>query len=147
LRRAVLAILTLILSTQTLSADKVGDIITEARSFCESFDDGRFSEGDAATEIDLDGDGTLDRVVDESKFSCTSMASAFCGSGGCALHAVIGDRSWRFQAEGWRMMEWDDRPILMIARDGVWCGGAGAQLCFEAVVWSDGEMLTVMPAP
>jgi hypothetical protein len=61
------------------------------------------------------------------------------------LHAVVGDQSWSFQAEGWRMIEWDGRPILLIMRDGGWCGGAGAQICYEAVSWSHGQMLTVMP--
>ncbi|MDX5360911.1 MAG: hypothetical protein LPL00_05855, partial [Alphaproteobacteria bacterium] len=79
------------------------------------------------------------------RFTCTSARSLYCGSGGCMLHAVIGERSWSFQAEGWRMIAWDGRPILLVARDGGWCGGAGSQLCFEAVVWSFGEMLTVMP--
>lgn len=129
------------------SADPVEDILAEARDVCASYENGVFDAGDAVSEADLDGDGMPDRVVDESRFSCTSMASAYCGSGGCMLHAVIGERAWSFQAEGWRMIDWDGRPILLVARDGGWCGGAGAQLCFEAVTWSHGEALTVMPAP
>jgi hypothetical protein len=43
------------------------------------------------------------------------------------------------------MIDWEGRPILLIARDGGWCGGAGAQVCYEAVLWSHGKMLTVMP--
>lgn len=69
----------------------------------------------------------------------------YCGSGGCSLHAIVGDTVARFQVEGWKIIDWDGRPILLIARDGGWCGGAGAQICFEAIVWSFGEMLTVMP--
>jgi hypothetical protein len=61
------------------------------------------------------------------------------------LHAIVGDEVWSFQAEGWRMIDWDGRPILLIARDGGWCGGVGAQVCYEAVVWSHGKKLTVMP--
>ena len=43
------------------------------------------------------------------------------------------------------MIDWDGRPILLIMRDGGCCGGAGAQVCYEAVSWSKGRMLTVMP--
>ncbi len=60
------------------------------------------------------------------------------------MHAVIGDRDWNFLAEGWRMTDWDGLPILLIARDGGWCGGAGSQLCFEAVTWGQGQILSVM---
>lgn len=130
----------------SVAADPVEDILAEAEDFCASFDDGEFRAGEAVLEVDLDGEEPLDRIVDESVFSCSSMASAYCGSGGCGLHAIVGDRMWSFQAEGWRMTDWDGRPILLVARDGAWCGGAGAQVCFEAVTWSFGEMLTVMPA-
>lgn len=127
------------------SADPVDDILSEAQDFCAGFENGVFEAGDAVSDVDLDGEEPLDRVVDEGRFSCSSMASAYCGSGGCNLHAIVGDRSWSFQAEDWRMIEWNGRPILLIARDGGWCGGAGAQICFEAVSWSQGDMLTVMP--
>ncbi|MGF1447456.1 MAG: hypothetical protein ACFBRM_14835 [Pikeienuella sp.] len=128
-------------------ADPVAAILAEAEQTCTEWDGGRFSQGDAVVELDLTGDGAADRLVDASRFACAPHPSMWCGSGGCTLHAVVGSRSWRFQAEGWRLVDWDGRPILLIARDGGWCGGAGAQLCYEAVVWSGGEMLTVMPRP
>lgn len=127
-------------------ADPVADILANAAAECATFENGVFEPGNAVIAVDLDDEEPGDRIVDTSRFSCSSMASFYCGSGGCTVYAVIGDRSWEFQAEGWRMIDWDGRPILLIARDGGWCGGAGSQLCFEAVVWSFGEMLTVMPA-
>ena len=131
----------------SLAADKVAEVLQAAEQACASFENGKFAHDDAIVEVDLTGNGESDTVVDESRFSCSSAASMYCGSGGCMLHAIVGDESWRFQAEGWRMIQWHDRPILLIARDGGWCGGAGAQLCYEAVVWSNGDMLTVMPPP
>lgn len=127
------------------TADPVEDILSQTRTFCASFENGEFDAGDAVSEVDLDGEAPLDLIVDESQFSCSSMASAFCGTGGCNVHAIVGDRTWSFQAEGWRMIDWNGFPVLLIARDGGWCGGAGAQICFEAVNWSFGDMLTVMP--
>ena len=127
------------------AADPTGDILARAEAACASFEGGTFDAGDAVTEVDLDGDGAADRIVDESAFACSSAASMYCGTGGCMLHAVWDGQVASFQAEGWRMIDWDGRPILLVARDGGWCGGAGAQLCFEAVTWSAGQMLTVMP--
>ena len=123
----------------------VADILAEAEAFCASFENGTFEAGGAVQEVDLDGQPPLDTVVDTSEFACSSMASAYCGTGGCALWTVVGDEVTEFQAEGWRMIDWSGRPILLIARDGGWCGGAGSQLCFEAVTWSAGQLLTVMP--
>ena len=120
-------------------------ILDEARATCQSYENGTFDPTGAVVAIDLTDDGLLDALIDESRFSCNGSPSLYCGSGGCGLHAVIGQETWYFQAEDWGMIEWDGRPILLIARDGGWCGGAGAQVCYEAVVWSDGQMLTVMP--
>ncbi len=144
-REAALSLLALVLSCGVAGADPVADILSAAERDCNSFENGVFEAGDAVAEVDLDGVPPLDRMIDTSRFSCSSMASMTCGSGGCTLHAVIGAQSWEFQAEGWRMIDWGGRPILLIARDGGWCGGAGSQLCFEAVNWSNGSMLTVMP--
>jgi hypothetical protein len=137
-----LATLTALLVAAGAAASPVDAVLDAARAACG---DGAFDAGDAVAAVDLDGDGALDAVVDESRFACSPGPSPYCGSGGCALHAIVGERRWTFQAEGWRMIDWDGRPILLIARDGGWCGGAGAQACYEAVVWSFGEMLTVMP--
>jgi hypothetical protein len=118
-------------------------VIAEARQSCEGFENGKFDAGDAVQQADLDGDGTPDTVIDESKFSCSTAASLYCGTGGCMLHTIVGDTKRAFQVEGWRMIDWDGRPILLLARDGGWCGGAGAQLCFQAIYWSMGDMLTM----
>ena len=127
------------------SADPVADILSAAQADCSSFENGVFSAGEAVIEVDLDRQDPIDRLVDTSLFSCSTAASMYCGSGGCSLHAVVGEESREFQAEGWRVIDWDGIPILLIARDGGWCGGAGAQICFEAVNWSGGAMMTVMP--
>ncbi|MEE4119709.1 MAG: hypothetical protein V2I65_11890 [Paracoccaceae bacterium] len=128
-----------------LAAEPLDDILARAEAACAGFENGVFDAGTPVTEVDLDGDGTPDRIVDESAFACSSAASMYCGTGGCMLHTIVGDEVRSFQAEGWRLDEWSGHTILLIARDGSWCGGAGAQLCFEAVTWSGGEMLTVMP--
>jgi hypothetical protein len=129
------------------AADPVADILAAAEADCTAFENGLFAANDAVSEADLDGIEPVDRLVDTARFTCTSAASMYCGSGGCSLHAVIRDDSWEFQSEGWRVIDWDGWPILLVARDGYWCGGAGSQICFEAVSWSDGKMMTVLPPP
>jgi hypothetical protein len=145
--RTVIAALALSLPGLAAAADPVDDILAAAAADCSGFENGVFDAADAVVEVDLDGQEPLDRLVDTSRFTCSSAASMYCGSGGCSLHAVVGDESWEFQAEGWRMIDWDGLTILLVARDGGWCGGAGSQICFEAVNWSAGSMLTVMPPP
>jgi len=132
-------------SVAALAADTGAKIISKARLACESYENGVFDQGKAVSKIDLTDDGILDTVIDESDFDCSSAKSLYCGSGGCTLHAIVDDEVWSFQAEGWRMIDWEGRPILLIARDSGWCGGAAAQVCYDAVVWSHGKMLTVMP--
>jgi hypothetical protein len=139
------AICVFVLVAMPAAADPVTDILATAATDCASFENGVLDATDAAIVTDLDGLDPMDTLVDMSRVNCSSAASLYCGSGGCSLHAVIGDTSWEFQAEAWRMIEWDGRPILLVARDGGWCGGSGAQICFEAVSWSNGAMMTVMP--
>jgi hypothetical protein len=115
-----------------VQADPVADIIAESEDFCTSLENGTFGAQDAVPPVDHHDEGKMDSIADASRFACSSMASACCGSGGCTLHAVVDDASWSFEAEGWRMIDWDGLPILLIARDGGWCGGAGAQLCFRS---------------
>ncbi len=125
--------------------DPVRSILDEAESFCASFENGTFDAGEAVQEVDLDGVAPLDTVIDSSQFACSSMASAYCGTGGCALWTIVEGQTHEFQAEAWDVITWLEGPILLVMRDGGWCGGYGAQFCFEAVNWLEGQMMTVMP--
>lgn len=142
-----LVLTTLLLATPALAESGPEEtILSEAAAACASFENGTFDAQDAVTRVDLDGDGAEDTVIDESRFACSSAASLYCGSGGCMLHTIVGGAVDSVQATGWRLIAWDDEvPILLIGRDGGWCGGAGAQVCFEAVNWSMGQRMTVMP--
>ncbi len=128
------------------AADPAGDILAAAEAACAGFKNGVFDPRDAVTAIDLTGDGAPDALIDESAFACSTAASLYCGSGGCMLHAIVGDSVTSLQATGWRTLDWGPARILLVGRDGGWCGGAGSQVCFEALTWSDGRFLTVGPA-
>ena len=120
-----------------------------AAADCQSFANGDFDSSDAVTEITLRSQfGSVDaEIVDESKYRCSSAVSLYCGSGGCMLNLVVGSEVRAWQATGWRLVEWGPDTILLIGRDGGWCGGAGAEVCYEALVWSNGQILTLGPAP
>ncbi|MEZ5911744.1 MAG: hypothetical protein R3D84_05495 [Paracoccaceae bacterium] len=120
-------------------------ILTEAAAACTDFENGTFAAGDAVTSVDLTGDDQPDTVIDSAKFTCSSAATMYCGTGGCSLYAVVGDQRYEWQALGWKLVDWAPDRILLIGRDGGWCGGAGFERCFEALNWSEGRFLTAMP--
>ncbi|MDF2232434.1 hypothetical protein P2H44_07705 [Albimonas sp. CAU 1670] len=135
-----------------LAAGTVQQALERAKAFCEDLD-GRFSVGEGAVgEVNL-GPGrdaeTGDRgeTLDYSKLTCEGAWSAFCGSGGCMLRVQVGRQAWEWQVEGWSMVELEGFPVLMLVRDGGWCGGAGAQICFETLKWDGQRFLTVGPEP
>ena len=124
-------------------------LIDTAAAACQGFENGEFDAGNALHEIELRSQfGAVGaELVDESAFACSSAASLYCGTGGCMLNLVVDGRVMAWQATGWRLVDWGPDRILLIGRDGGWCGGAGAEVCYEALVWSNGRMLTVGPVP
>ena len=119
-------------------------IVDAARQACSDLDAGEFAASeDAVTRVDLDGDGIEDVLVDESRFSCSTSASLFPPTGGSQLHAIVKDRHDVWMAHAWRLVEWGDHTILLLAEHGSQCGGLGYEPCFEAVVWSDAGSRTV----
>lgn len=125
------------------------ELINRAKEDCNSFENGAFEAGDAVTEIELASQfgAVMAELIDESKYACSSAASMYCGSGGCMLNLVVEGTAYSWQATGWRLIDWGPDTILLIGRDGGWCGGAGAEVCYEAVVWSNDGLLSVGPAP
>lgn len=135
---------TLALAALTAASASAQDIALpeEVATACES---GVEVAADAVSEVKIAADGTEAVMLDTAGVRCAGEAALpFCGSGGCTLFATIGEKSWRWQADGWRVIDWDGMPVLLIRRDGGWCGGAGAQVCHEALTWSAGSFLTVM---
>ena len=124
-------------------------LIDRAAADCQAFENGEFDQGNAITEIELRSQfGEVNaELVDESQYACSSAASLYCGTGGCMLNLVVNGETMAWQTTGWRLVDWGPDRILLIGRDGGWCGGAGAEVCYEALVWSNGKILTVGPAP
>ena len=146
---AVLAAIMLSASSALALSLEAQQLIDRAAADCQSFENGEFDQGNAVTEIELLSQfGTVNaELVDESQYACSSAASLYCGTGGCMLNLIVDGETKAWQATGWRPIDWGPDRILLIGRDGSWCGGAGAEVCYEALVWSNGKILTVGPTP
>lgn len=151
MRTFLLSLSICLLSAYSASAmsPEAEELIDRAAADCKSFENGEFAAEGAVTTIELGSQfGTIDiELVDESKYACSSAASMYCGSGGCMLNVVADSAVYSWQSTGWKLIDWGPDRILLIGRDGGWCGGAGAEVCYEALVWSDGKFLTVGPTP
>jgi hypothetical protein len=81
----------LLLATPAMAQDpawpkEIASIIAEDKTYC----DGEFSMApEAVTQRDLNGDGTLDWVLDTSGFSCSTSTGLYCGTGGCGVETLI----------------------------------------------------------
>lgn len=144
-------LITLVLSAGAAAAisPEAQELVDRAAADCQAFENGEFDQGDAVVRIELRSQfgAVTAELVDESQYACSSAASLYCGTGGCMLNLVVNGETMAWQATGWRLIDWGPDQILLIGRDGGWCGGAGAEVCYEALVWSNGRILTVGPDP
>ena len=119
-------------------------LIVKAENDCK-FEKGRFGmQASAISRHDLNGDGKPDEIVDTAKFSCTTAASLWGGSGGTYLYAVVDGKSTEFLAHGWRLVDAGRQKVLLLSVHHSECGGGGGP-CFRAHVWSGGEFRTTKP--
>ena len=119
------------------------DILTEAKADCASFDNGTVTvPPDAITQIDLTGDATPETVVDWGKLQCSTMASAWGGTGGSMISVLIGDTRADYMALGWKVVDFGG-PVLLLQVHGAECGGTGSDPCVDAEVWNGQAMMSV----
>jgi hypothetical protein len=140
-----LALAFILLAAPNAIAGPLDDVLEEGRENCASFEDGLFEPRDAVQEVDLTGDGVPEILIDESRFSCSSAASMYCGTGGCMLRAIVGDQIFTWLAKGWKVVDWAGDRILLMQIHGANCGGTNLRRCYEAVVWTDDHFASVRP--
>ena len=123
---------------------------TESAAWCKSQDTTLELAENAATQVDLTGDGSADDwIISEVGAWCGPNGGPLGGSGGGMTHAIVGTAvsswmagSWmlqdlRFVAEG---EELEPVRTLLLAMHGTYCDSFGAAPCILAVTW-DGERL------
>lgn len=98
--RIALALMTLAASP-ALAEDwppEVTAIVEESSALC----DGDFSAApEAVTQVDLNGDGGPDWVVDSGAFQCSTAATLYCGTMGCGVDTVIDGIRASFTLHDW----------------------------------------------
>lgn len=144
-----LALLLAVLATP-VQADLVEDVLAQAKADCASIDNGSFTAlPEAVVRVDLTGDATPETVVDSGQFQCTTSASYWGGTGGNWLAVIVAGQRVDLIAQAWQVIPFQGLPVLMLWHNGGECGGAGADVCVEALVWSDyrQKLMTVAQQP
>jgi hypothetical protein len=118
-------------------------ILSDAAVLCAAQGGGTFGSEGAVVQLDVTGDGQADTIVDEGRFTCTSAASLYGGSGGSTLHVFVGEVQSDFLVQGYEVLNWAGNTILLQALHGSECNGVGADPCFEALVWNGERFMTV----
>jgi hypothetical protein len=110
----------------------VASAINSNTATCDSF---KGKPGFTRSDLDLNGDGTNDWIVDYGNLECDGSTSIFCGSGGCTLQVLIStSRSeWVVKFED-MVREYSFKPVrgkmvLRLEEHGIACGKPGTESC------------------
>ena len=121
--------------TAALASETAEQIVDRARKECNAIRNGEFHASDKAiSRMDLTGDGREEEIVDASQFSCSTAAQPFCGTGGCPLTVIVDEKPYRFLAHGWKVVDWHQNRILLLAVYFSECGDT-VEPCYRAMVW------------
>ena len=116
------------------------DVIAEASAFCASFENGTITVGpDVVRSVELTGDDTPETIIDYKGIACSTMASAWGGTGGTTLAVLIDGQRFDHLAYGWTVVDFDG-PVLLLSQHGVNCGATGSDRCVQALVWTAGKL-------
>ncbi|MEM9395073.1 MAG: hypothetical protein AAGA38_14530 [Pseudomonadota bacterium] len=118
----------------------ISDAIAQAKADCAGFESGELDvPWGAVTRTDVSGDGQVDHVLDFGKLICSSMASMYCGTGGCSVRFVVGDKVTERLSKGWSVERLGPMTVLLNQIHGSNCGGTNLNPCVEAMVWDAEE--------
>ena len=110
--------------------------IETARTDCAAFENGTLEvPRDAITRTDLTGNGERDLVLDLGKLQCSSMASLYCGTGGCSVLFAVGGTVTERLSKGWTVQRFGFMTVVLNQVHGSACGGTNLNPCVEAMVW------------
>ena len=118
------------------SASETGEkIVSAAKASCAE-QKGEFKVAkNAVTKFDLTGDNKPDEIVDAAKFTCSTAASLYGGSGGTELTVIVDGSPTQFLAHNWKVVTFDKTKVLLLAVHHSVCGEEVAP-CFAAYTWN-----------
>jgi hypothetical protein len=121
-------------------AETAEEVLAEAAAFCAGFENGQITVGpEVVQSVDLTGDSLPETLIDYSGIACSTMASAWGGTGGTTLTILIDGQRFDHLAFGWTVVDFDG-PVLLLAQHGVNCGKTGSDRCVQALVWTAGTL-------
>lgn len=127
------------------ASDPAAEVLERAKQQCHSINAGQFHAGeDAIVQLDVTGDGAPEQIVDATHFSCSTAVTPYCGTGGCPLTVIVDGTPTHFQALRWRVIQWDDQPVLLLRVYSAACESHDWQPCIKALAWSDGSFRSVV---
>lgn len=130
------------------ASDEADRLLAGAANDCAEYEQGVFAASPSAiTAVDLTGGRLDDEIVDEGFFTCSSTDQMFCGSSGCTIHAIVGDRRFSWVAFSWTVVDWQTSRILLLSRHSDICRTGPDQPCYEALVWNGERFVSVGPSP
>ena len=123
----------------------VRETLAQAASECRSAGGRPDRIERAVKEIDLNGDNSIDWVIDFSDLHCESAPSYFCGTGGCPLYLFVSQgneyiRVWNDLVHAWKPAKVRGLPGIQFDLHGTACGLAGADACTKTYMF-DGNRL------
>ena len=93
---------------------EVQAIVNENSAVCEEPMEMR--DG-AVTQVDLNGDGRQDWVIDGSAMACPELTTAFCGSAGCSVTTLIDGHRGDLLLHGWGVETAGGKTFLTAPND------------------------------
>ncbi len=117
----------------------VAAAINSNTAACDTF---KAKPGFTRNDLDLNGDGANDWIVDYGHIECDGSATMFCGSGGCTLQVLIstGRNQWTPKFEdtvrGYSFKPSGGKMILRIEQHGIACRKPGTESCPKSIDFS-----------
>lgn len=112
-------LLTLLLTAQAHAQepawpDEFASIIAEDKTYC----DGEFSVApETVVQRDLNGDGTLDWILDTAGFACSNSYGLYCGTQGCGVETLIDGVLGSLLLRSWDTVTEDGTTYLTAPND------------------------------
>ena len=130
--------MTIILTVHPASASETANRVFEAARKSCTLEKGQFTAPEISTTyVDLNADGKPDEIMDESKFTCSTSSSLYCGTGGCMLHLIVDGKDYKHLAKEWTVAELGAAKILIIGIHWSECNYKNP--CLKAITWRDGR--------
>jgi hypothetical protein len=135
---SLITALAIILMTYPVNATETANRVIEAAKKSCALEKGQFSAPDiSTTRVDLNADGKPDEIIDESKFTCSTSSSLYCGTGGCMLHLIVDSKDYKHLAKEWTITELGTAKVLIFGVH--WSECSYKSPCIRAVVWRAGK--------